>query len=144
MNNCLCGWFGDERRECKCSMSMTQRYQNRNSGPIADRIDIHLDVKRVPFQKLASLESGEASEIIRKRIASARDIQTRRFRDWGKESILVNADMGPAEVQQFCAVDDAGLSLLKTAIQQMNLSARSYHRIQGVVKRKLCKKGRCH
>ncbi|MEZ4706735.1 MAG: YifB family Mg chelatase-like AAA ATPase [Caldilineaceae bacterium] len=129
MNNCPCGWFGDERRACTCSMSMVQRYQNRISGPIADRIDIHLDVKRVPFQKLASLDKGESSEMIRERVAAARNIQTHRFGKLGKGSVLVNADMGPAEVQEFCEVDDASRNLLKTAIQQMNLSARSYHRI---------------
>ncbi len=129
MNNCPCGWYGDDRRECTCSMGMVQRYQNRISGPITDRIDIHIDVRRVPFQKLASLDGGEKSETIRGRITAARTIQADRFRDWDKESVLVNADMGPAEVQQFCSVDEAGRSLLKTATQQMNLSARAYHRV---------------
>ena len=110
-------------------MGLVQRYQNRISGPIADRIDIHVDVRRVPFQKLASLDGGEKSEVIRERITAARAIQAERFGNWGKDTVLVNADMGPAEVQQFCVVDDAGRSLLKTAIQQMNLSARAYHRV---------------
>ena len=75
---------------------MVQRYQKRISGPIMDRIDIHLDVRRVPFEKLASLEGGEPSKVIRARVEAAREIQHERFADLGKTNILVNGDMGPA------------------------------------------------
>lgn len=129
LNRCPCGWYGDSRKECTCSMSAVQRYQQRLSGPLADRIDIHIDVERVPFQKLASLDSGESSETIRARVEAARKIQAQRFKNWEKRTVLINGDMGPAEVQQFCHLNEDGRNLMKTASQQMNLSARSYHRI---------------
>ncbi|MEM7130248.1 MAG: YifB family Mg chelatase-like AAA ATPase [Chloroflexota bacterium] len=128
-NPCPCGYFGDDRKECSCSMSMVQRYQKRISGPIMDRIDLHVEMKRVPFQKLADLEGGEPSEVIRQRVEAVRQIQEKRFANLEKPDVLVNGDMGPAEVQQFCVVDDNGRSLLKAAVQQMHLSARAYHRV---------------
>jgi magnesium chelatase family protein len=129
MNPCPCGYFGDERQQCTCSMSAVQRYQQRISGPLLDRIDIHLQMVRVPFQKLASLEAGEPSSEIRRRVEAARKVQEQRFRGWHKPGILVNGDMGPAEVQSFCAIDEAGRNLMRAAMQQMNLSARAYHRV---------------
>ncbi|HRW51225.1 MAG TPA: YifB family Mg chelatase-like AAA ATPase, partial [Caldilinea sp.] len=99
MNPCPCGYFGDDRQQCTCSMSAVQRYQQRISGPLLDRIDIHLDMVRVPFQKLASLEGGEDSATIRARVEAARKVQEARFVKWGKPGVLVNGDMGPAEVQ---------------------------------------------
>lgn len=110
-------------------MSMVQRYQKRISGPLMDRIDIHLDVMRVPFQKLAALEGGESSAVIRARVEAARKVQQARFAELGKPSVCINGDMGPAEVQTFCQIDEAGKNLLRTAVQQMNLSARAYHRV---------------
>jgi magnesium chelatase family protein len=129
MNRCPCGWYGDERRECTCSMNMIQRYQKRISGPLMDRIDIHLDVARVPFQKLSSLDGGESSVAIRQRVEEARQRQAERFAQCETPDLLVNADMGPAHVQQFCQVDEAGKTLLRSAMRQMNLSARAYHRV---------------
>ena len=129
MNPCPCGYFGDDRQQCTCSMSAVQRYQQRISGPLLDRIDIHLDMVRVPFQKLASLEGGEDSATIRARVEAARKVQEARFVKWGKPGVLVNGDMGPAEVQAFCAIDEAGRNLMRAAMQQMNLSARAYHRV---------------
>ena len=108
---------------------MVQRYQKRISGPIMDRIDIHLDVRRVPFEKLASLEGGERSKVIRARVEAARKIQHERFADLGKTNMLVNGDMGPAEVQEFCAIDAAGKDLMRSAVRQLELSARAYHRV---------------
>jgi magnesium chelatase family protein len=84
---------------------------------------------RVPFQKLASLEAGEDSAAIRARVEAARKVQEDRFHKWGKPHVLVNGDMGPAEVQAFCDIDEAGRNLMRAAMQQMNLSARAYHRI---------------
>ena len=110
-------------------MSVVQRYQQRISGPLMDRVDIHLEMVRVPFQKLASLEAGEPSSAIRSRVETARKVQEARFRKWGKPGMMVNGDMGPAEVQQFCDIDEAGRNLMRAAMQQMNLSARAYHRI---------------
>ena len=129
MNPCPCGYYGDERQQCTCSLSAVQRYQQRIPGPLLDRIDIHLDVARVPFQKLASLEAGEDSATIRARVEAARKLQEERFRQWGKPHIIVNGDMGPAEVQAFCEIDEPGRNLMRAAMQQMNLSARAYHRI---------------
>ena len=129
MNRCPCGWYGDDRQECTCSMSAVQRYQQRLSGPLADRIDIHIDVMRVPFQKLSSIESSESSDVIRGRVEMARTVQADRFRDWEKRPVMINGDMGPAEVQHFCQLTDEGRNLMKSATQQMNLSARSYHRL---------------
>ena len=108
---------------------MVSKYQNRISGPILDRIDIHLDVPRVPIAKLASLESGEPSAVIRARVEAARTLQQTRFAAQGKPTVLVNGDMGPDEVQKFCALDEAGRTLLRNAAAQLNLSARAYHRI---------------
>ncbi len=129
MNPCPCGYFGDTEKECTCSMGIVQRYQKRISGPLMDRIDIHLAVARVPFQKLSALGEGEPSALIRQRVETARAIQAARFADVYKANILVNGDMGPAEVQSFCLLDEAGKNLMRAAMQQMNLSARAYHRV---------------
>ncbi len=129
MNPCPCGYYGDDRHECTCSMSAIQRYQGRISGPLMDRIDIHLTVQRVPYQKLTSLDGGETSATIRRRIEGARRRQQERFAPLDKPNLLVNGDMGPAEVQQFCALDEAGRGLMRAATQQMDLSARAYHRV---------------
>ena len=129
LNPCPCGYYGDDRQECTCSMSMVQRYQKRISGPLMDRIDIHLEVQRVPFQKLADTANGETSTIIRQRVEAARQIQAIRFAPLNKPQVLVNGDMGPAEVQMFCQLDETGKNLMRAAVQQMNLSARAYHRV---------------
>lgn len=129
MNPCPCGHFQDPQRECTCSMSAVQRYQQRISGPLMDRIDIHVDVPRVPFQKLADLAEGESSATIRGRVEAARQVQEARFASLGKANLLVNGDMGPAEVQRFCQLDEDGRNLMRAAMQQMNLSARAYHRV---------------
>jgi len=129
MNKCPCGWYGDDRHECTCSPASVKRYQQRISGPLLDRIDIHVEVKRVPFQELSGLESGESSASIRQRVEGARQIQERRFAKLKKANLLVNGDMGPAEVQRFCQTDETSTNLLRAAMQQMNLSARAYHRV---------------
>ena len=110
-------------------MSMVQRYQKRISGPLMDRIDIHLEVQRVPFQKLADSAKSETSATIRQRVEAARQIQATRFTPLNKPHVLVNGDMGPAEVQMFCQLDETGKNLMRAAVQQMNLSARAYHRV---------------
>lgn len=129
MNPCPCGYYGDDTRPCTCSMSAVHRYQQRISGPLMDRIDIHLEMARVPFQKLATLEGGEPSAAIRARVEAARAVQAERFRRWNRPHLLVNGDMGPAEVQAFCAIGEDGRNLMRAAMQQMNLSARAYHRV---------------
>ena len=129
LNPCPCGYYGDDRQECTCSMGMVQRYQKRISGPLMDRIDIHLEVQRVPFQKLSDVANGETSAVIRQRVEAARRIQNERFAPLNKPHVLVNGDMGPAEVQMFCHLDETGKNLMRAAVQQMNLSARAYHRV---------------
>jgi magnesium chelatase family protein len=126
MNPCPCGFYSDPEKECTCSMSMIKRYQKKISGPLLDRIDIHIEVPRVPFEKLSSDRTGEPSAKVRQRVEQARILQRARFE--GAE-LRVNADMGPGEIRRFCPVDEASTNLLKAAMQQMQLSARAYHRI---------------
>jgi magnesium chelatase family protein len=126
MNPCPCGWFGDPEHECTCSMTMVSRYQKRISGPLLDRIDIHVEVPAVKYEKLTDERLGEASITIRKRVEAARELQRRRFEG---TNLVCNADMGPTEIREFCQVDEAGKALLKAAMQQMHLSARAYHRV---------------
>ncbi len=126
MNPCPCGYYNDPVKECTCSSSMVTRYQKRISGPLLDRIDIHVEVPRVEYEKLSDDRLGEPSAAIRGRVAVARERQLRRFEG---TKLTCNADMGPAEVRDFCQVDPAGKSLLKAAMQQLQMSARAYHRI---------------
>jgi magnesium chelatase family protein len=126
MNPCPCGWYGDPVRECTCSNTMVSRYQKRISGPLLDRIDIHIEVPRVEYEKLSDDRLGEPSSLVRARVEAARECQRRRFEGTG---LLSNADMGPAEVREHCQVDEAGKSLLRAAMQQLHMSARAYHRI---------------
>ena len=129
MNPCPCGFFGDERKQCTCSMTTVQRYQGRISGPLLDRIDIHVDVARVPFQKLSGLDGGEPSAHLRQRVERAHARQQARFANLGKDNVVVNGDMGPAEVQRYCQLKETGKSLMQAAVRQMDLSARAYHRV---------------
>ena len=126
MNPCPCGYYGDPVRECTCSPSMVSRYQKRISGPLLDRFDIHIEVPRVDYEKLTDDRLGEPSARVRERVEAARKRQRQRF---AGTNLTCNADMGPAEVRQFCAVDQAGKSLLRAAMQQLQMSARAYHRI---------------
>ena len=126
MNPCPCGYFGDPVKECTCSLSNVLRYQKRISGPLLDRIDIHVQVPRVDYEKLSGDRLGETSETIRARVEKARERQRARL---AGTNLQCNGDMGPAEVRQFCAIDEASKRLLRAAMQQMQLSARAYHRI---------------
>jgi magnesium chelatase family protein len=129
MNPCPCGYHGDPVRECTCSMSTVTRYQKRISGPLLDRIDIHVEVPRVDYDKLTDErlgEHGEHSEAIRGRVRRARETQRQRFAD---TPLSCNADMGPTEVRSICQLDEAGRGLVKAAMQQLQMSARAFHRI---------------
>ncbi len=113
---------------------MVSRYQKRISGPLLDRIDIHVEVPRVEYEKLSDDRLGEPSAAIRERVEAARERQRARFADLethGNVSLQCNADMGPAGVRQFCQVDATGKSLLKAAMQQLGMSARAYQGHQG-------------
>jgi magnesium chelatase family protein len=127
MNPCPCGYYGDPVRACTCSMSAITRYQKRISGPLLDRIDIHIEVPRVDYEKLAGERPGEPSERVRDRVEAARTRQRKRF--VALPGVHANADMRPAHIRQFCRLDEAGQSLMRSAMQQMQLSARAYHRI---------------
>jgi magnesium chelatase family protein len=126
MNPCPCGYYGDPIKECTCSSANVLRYQKRISGPLLDRIDIHIQVPRVDYEKLSGDRLSEKSETIRARVEKARAKQRARF---AGSNLQCNGDMGPGEVRQFCEVDSAGKNLLRAAMQQMQLSARAYHRI---------------
>ncbi len=125
-NPCPCGYFGDPTHTCTCSNSMITRYQKRISGPLMDRIDIHVEVPRVPFEKLTSSRLGESSAAIRERVEAARERQRERF---AGQALICNADMGPSEVRKVCVLDDTGKRLMQSAMNQMSLSARGFHRI---------------
>ena len=126
MNPCPCGYYGDPVKACTCSSGVITKYQKRISGPLLDRIDIHIQVPRVEYDKLSDSRTGEPSAVIRQRVEASRERQRSRFNEAG---VACNADMRPAEVRQFCSLDDTGRSLMRTAMQQLNLSARAYHRV---------------
>ena len=126
MNPCPCGYFGDPHKECTCSLSMVSRYQKRLSGPLLDRIDIHVDVPRVDYDKLTDDRLGESSQAVRARVERARQAQRQRF---ANTRLACNADMAPAEVREYCQVDEAGRSLLRAAMHQLQMSARAFHRV---------------
>ena len=128
MNPCPCGYFQDALKQCTCSNSTVTKYQKRISGPLLDRIDIHIEVPRVDYEKLSSDRLGESSKDIRKRVQSARDRQHIRFSN-SDTQISSNADMRIAEVRQFCVLDEEGQGLIRTAMSQLQLSARGYHRV---------------
>ena len=127
MNPCPCGFYGDMVKSCSCTPTTIDRYQRRISGPLLDRIDIFVDVPRVDYEKLTNEHTGETSAAVRNRVEEARLRQRARFSASG--GVLTNADMGPVEVREFCALDDASHGLLRAAMQQLHLSARGFHRI---------------
>jgi magnesium chelatase family protein len=126
-NPCPCGYYGDTQRTCTCTPTMIQRYQARLSGPLMDRIDIHLDVQRVDYDKLMDDTRGEPSATIRARVESARQIQHERLRPY--PNIYTNADMTAGHIQNLCLIKPEAKQLLDISARKMQLSARSYHRM---------------
>jgi magnesium chelatase family protein len=128
MNPCPCGYFGSASRECKCSPMQIQRYVSKISGPLMDRIDIHVDVPAVNFKELRgkSAPEGESSAVIRERIERAREIQLKRF---AADKIFSNSAMAPAQIRKFCGLDAESENLLERAMQRQGLSARAHDRI---------------
>lgn len=126
LNPCPCGYYGDPERACTCSLGMIQRYRKRISGPLLDRIDINIEVPRVQYDKLAQPTPGESSLSIRARVERARERQHRRF---AGTNLVCNADMGPAEIREYCLLPPEGQALIRSAMRQMQLSARAYHRV---------------
>lgn len=127
MNPCACGFFGDPQRECRCSPHQVQKYRNKISGPLLDRIDLHVEVPALSFQKLTALGQGEPSAVIRDRVVAARKIQQARFT--GLKKVHANAGMRSREVQKFCRLDTETQELLRQAIAELHFSARAYDRI---------------
>ena len=123
---CPCGYYGDPLKPCTCSLGIVSKYQKRISGPLLDRIDIHIQVPRLEYEKISDRRTAEPSTVIQARVEAARDLQRHRFTG---TDLACNAEMRPAEIRKFCNLDDPGRSLMKTAMAQMQLSARAYHRI---------------
>ncbi len=132
MNPCPCGYYGDPRRECHCTPTQMQRYRNKISGPLLDRIDIHIDVPAVSYEELSSFEKGEPSSAIRERVLAARRLQRERFQDCSR--VFCNANMGSREINRFCPLDEMGHTMLRSAMDELNLSARAYDRILKVAR----------
>jgi magnesium chelatase family protein len=131
MNPCPCGYSGDPVKPCMCSPVLVQRYRGRISGPILDRIDLHIEVPAVKYEQLRSEGESEKSGSIRERVSGARDIQLKRL---AGEGIYSNAQMKPRHLKKYCGLDSAGQNLLDQAVRQLGLSARAYHRILKVAR----------
>ncbi|MCX7590933.1 MAG: YifB family Mg chelatase-like AAA ATPase, partial [Kiritimatiellae bacterium] len=131
MNPCPCGYFSDPKRECRCTQRQIQQYRNRISGPLLDRIDIHIEVPSICYREMSSLGRGESSSTIRERVTAARRIQESRFKGMKVHS---NARMGPKLCQRFCRMGSDAQELLRAAISELNLSARAYDRILKVAR----------
>lgn len=131
MNPCPCGYYGDPTHHCVCSPGQIQRYMNKISGPLMDRIDIHCEVSVVPFQQLAQMRSGEPSSVIRERVIKARQMQEERF---SASSIHCNAQMTERMIHQFAEPDTTSLEMLRMAMERLSLSARAYSRILKVAR----------
>jgi magnesium chelatase family protein len=127
MNPCPCGYYNHPEKECMCAPGMVHRYLNKISGPLLDRIDLHVEVTPVDFEKLSEKRLAEKSEIIRERVVQAREIQQDRYKDLNE--IHANAMMGSKQLREICRIDDAGQQLLKNAMEKLGLSARAYDRI---------------
>ncbi|MBQ5903436.1 MAG: YifB family Mg chelatase-like AAA ATPase [Alistipes sp.] len=127
MNPCPCGYYNHPTKECTCSPGAVHRYMGRISGPLMDRIDMHIEVTPVEPSELQSAEEGERSAVVRERVMRAREIQRRRFE--GIEGVHTNARMNSAMVRQYCMLDEASDRLLKRAMERLSLSARAFDRI---------------
>lgn len=128
MNPCPCGYYNHPEKECVCGTTHVQRYLNKVSGPLLDRIDLHVEVTPVSFDQMTQDRKAESSEAIRERVIAAREIQQARFKDDGT-NVHSNAMMGSQKVKEVCKINDAGRVLLKTAMDRLGLSARAYDRI---------------
>ena len=132
MNPCKCGYFGDPKRECRCSPLDVQRYRDRISGPLLDRIDIHVEVPAVQYREMSSNVPGEASAAIRERVEKARGVQLARFATLGK--VRTNSRMSAKHIKRFCGLGEAAEGMMKMAMTELNFSARAYDRILKVAR----------
>jgi magnesium chelatase family protein len=127
MNPCPCGYYNHPEKECTCPPGAVQKYLNKISGPLLDRIDLHVEVTPVAFNELSNSKQGEGSAAIRERVIKAREIQTERYKT--QEGVYANAQMSSRILREICMIDHAGETLLKRAMEKLNLSARAYDRI---------------
>ncbi len=119
---CPCGYWGDTQKPCTCSPAVVTKYQKRISGPLLDRIDIHIEVPRVDYEKLSGDRMGESSVAIRARVQAVRNIQQNRFSNDGSSDIICNADMRVGEIRRFCKLQDEGQNLIGAAMNQLSLT----------------------
>ena len=127
MNPCPCGYYNHPEKDCVCGQGMVQKYLNRISGPLLDRIDIHIEIVPVPFEKISDTRPAESSNSIRERVINARNIQEERFKE--NDGVYCNAQMSTKLLNTYALPDEAGMALLKNAMNRLNLSARAYDRI---------------
>jgi magnesium chelatase family protein len=127
MNPCACGYYNHPEKECTCPPGAVQKYLNKVSGPLLDRIDLHVEVTPVAFSELSSQQKGEESSVIRDRVIKAREIQADRYKEY--PGIYANAQMSSKQLREICVISPVGESLLKKAMERLNLSARAYDRI---------------
>ena len=132
MNPCPCGYYGDPTHHCVCTPGQIQRYMNKISGPLLDRIDIHCEIQAVPFSELSQMQPGEPSEKIRERVIAARKIQEERFKPF--KGIHCNAMMTERMLHQFAEPDAVSIDMLRMAMERLKLSARAYSRILKVAR----------
>ena len=126
-NPCPCGYYGDKRKECTCTPQQIQRYESRLSGPLLDRIDLHLEVPALAYEEMSGERQGESSKVIKARVDAARGIQSVRYQ--GLDRIYCNALMGPGELERYCVLEQASSALLEKSVRRLGLSARGYTRI---------------
>ena len=126
-NPCPCGYLGDMKHNCRCTQAQVQRYENRLSGPLLDRIDMHLEVPSVPYKEMSSGNSGESSSRIKSRVEQARAVQKKRFAK--RRNFYCNGQMTPKDLKKYCRLDKDSEKLIENAVERLGLSARSYHRI---------------
>jgi len=127
MNPCPCGYYNHPTKDCVCGPGVVQKYLNKISGPLLDRIDIHLEVVPVPFKKLSELNSSENSETVRERVLNARKVQEDRFAD--HKGIYANAQMTSTLIKKHVVLDETSNDLIRNAMERLGLSARAYDRI---------------
>jgi magnesium chelatase family protein len=126
MNPCPCGYQGDPKRRCQCSPNQVERYRSKISGPLLDRIDIHIEVPPVPFRDLSTLADGTNSSQMKEAVVKAREVQKARFQS---EAIKVNGKMSPPQIRNLCKLTTDAEFLLKSAMESMGLSARAHDKI---------------
>ena len=131
MNPCPCGYYGTDDNKCHCSESAISNYMGKLSGPLLDRIDLHIEVKPVEYEKISSDEKGETSKEIKKRVNRARKIQLERYKNL---NIYSNGELTPKLIEKYCKIDDSSKELLRKAVERLGLSGRAYGRILKVAR----------